>query len=327
MVSSFVSYSAQGGFEDYPLSSPLGTQWVEANQLIQKQKWTEAVSLLKGLYSVNPKEIAILGALSLSLTRLGQRTEAVDFLHRFAADQTPIERERLAKRSRILSRTFVSNATFEKYQDGLNAFLAKKYRSAREKFERVLQDEPQNCEVLIRLGQCLVAEDEVEAAIQRLAQAKKVSPTDSEISFWLGKAYLARGNFREALRSFKLLDFEIRNAEMAVIALSEGQVLSGQVNLAFKTLEKDIDENPLHVESLWLFAKIKLQTAKGDLDSLWSARKDLQLALSRVDRYDSIDRADWELSAGVYRSSAELKLEIQKLLQVAQSRIDDAHHR
>jgi len=302
--------------------------WVEAKQLIAKQKWNEAAGLLKVLSAQNPRDRAIAYAFTSSLMHLGRRSEAVRLLLQLAEwEKDPAENARLTQKSLILSRIFLSNGSFERYQEGLNALLGKKYRLAQEKFENVLVSESQNCEVLIKLAQCFLLEDEPAAAIQRLTLAKNINPSDSAVSLWLGKAYLALGNAREALREFKYLDPKLRVTEVAALAIAEAQSLGGMPGLALRTLQTDLDENPLHVQALWLSAKIKLQTSKVDLEGLWSARKDLQLALSRVSNYSSEEMLDWEMSSGVHRSAAELKLEFQKLFQQVQSRIDELSHR
>jgi len=282
---------------------------------------------LRELRDQNPQEISTAYALASVLTRLGQRTEAVHFLQQLAEQSQGLERARIISKSLILSRTFVTNGSFERFQEALSAFLAKKYRIAQDKFERVLIDEPQNCEVLIKLGQCLTLEDEIEGAIEKFLMAKAINPLDSEVSLWLGKAYLALSNSKDALQEFKSLDAKLRLTEVAVLALAEAQVLAGAPSLALKTLHAELEKNPFHVQALWYSAKIKLLLLKPEHDGLWSARKDLQLALSRLASYDSMERPEWELTSGVYRTSSELKLEIQTLFEQVQSKIEESRKR
>ncbi len=305
-------------------SSP---NWSDAKQLIKKEKWNEAANVLRVLNLQNPRDASVVDALSAVLIRIGNRASAVQVLLQFSEKLNSKEKQRMISRSQILSRTFISNAWFERYQEGLNALLGKKYRNAQEKFERVLAEDPQNCEVLIKLGQCLILEGEFDAALQRLSLAKSINPTDSEAILWLGKAYLSRGNSKDALRELRSLDPEMRRTEIAVLATAEAQSLAGQHGLALRTLQLDLDEHPLHVRALVFSAKIKLQTARTDLDALWSARKDLQLAWSRVENYDSDETPDREFGLVTRRSAEDLKSEIQKLLQLVQTRIDETPHR
>ncbi len=288
----------------------------------KSQNWTDVLHSLVLVHEQHPKDPKVVGELASVLSRVGRRSESLRLLLGLAEHSSPEVRRHILRRSKVLSRGFLLNSRFELYQEGLNALEAQKYRSAQETFERILREDPENCEVLIQLGKSLILSNDVDIAIQKLNQAKKINPTDSETLYWLAKAFLARGNTKEALRELGALDPSIRHSEAGVLSLAEVQFLSGQNQQAIRLLQAHLDQNPLHVQALWWLAKMKLQGVRPDQDSLWSARKDLQLALSRLDAYVLEEKRDWELDAETRRLGKDLKPEIQKLLQQIQVRLE-----
>lgn len=257
------------------------------------------------------------------LLKKGQRSDAVRQLVLSSVRVPQSARKSLLTRSKILSRAFISNSSFEVYQDALNELQLRKYRAAQEKLEGVLKDDPQNCEVLLKLGQAYLLSGEVNRAIQKLTLAKKVNALDSEVLLWLGKAELTMGRAKEAIHEWRSLEPEVARSEVAVISLAEALVLLGQQGLALRTLQRDLEQNPLHLQVLILSAKIKFQSGRAELDALWSARKDLQIGLSRLEAYTDEERLDWSLDAPIRKSSEELATELKKNLQQVQERIDE----
>jgi hypothetical protein len=75
-----------------------------------------------------------------------------------------------------------------------------------------------------------------------------------------------------------------------------------------------------------MLARFRIQTAHGDAQVLWSARKDLQLAMSRLDQYQTmkLSQVERELSVDLRKPTAEIKLDIQKLLQQVEKRLEES---
>jgi tetratricopeptide (TPR) repeat protein len=297
----------------------------QGKKFLSLQKWEEAVSTFKMALERDPKSVpAVIGLANASLY-LGKREDALTELIQMAARIRGQDRQIIIKKAQILSRQFLTNRTFQLYQDGLNLLVAKKYRAARERFEKALAEEPDHGEILIRLGQSLLLDNQTKLAIERFNFAKKMNPFDPILLLWAGRAHHIQGVFTESLIELKMAQRSLPGSELATVWLAESLAASGQVSQSLRLLNRDIKSWPFHIASLTLGARLRVQLAHSDSQSLWTARKDLQLALSRMDQYTSLGltRAEEELSLDLRKSQPELKAEIQKLLQQVQGRIDE----
>jgi hypothetical protein len=92
-----------------------------------------------------------------------------------------------------------------------------------------------------------------------------------------------------------------------------------------QVLEDDTKNNPLHVMSLVNVAKLKAQAADHNAETLWSARKDFQNALSRLPDYLARNRmkTEGELGLGYPIDGKEFKDEIQSSLQKLQGKLEE----
>lgn len=291
------------------------TDYLEARQLMKERKWPEAAIVLRSLLRKSP-ESSVTMDLVRALTYAGRREEALSLLGQAASREKKAPRlEQLVKRTRVLSRLFLTNSSFQIYQDGLNLMRAAKYRAARERFEKALEVEPDNVEVLVRIGQSLLLEKDEDSAAERLKLAKKLNPYEPQVRLWLGQAMYRRGELREAVEEFRLAHQELTGSQLAPLWFAQSLRALGSRDAAIKVLETDVVSNPEHLQSLILMAQIRLETASRDPQPLWAARKDLQVAVSRIAAYENAPFPAFEGEMGfeAQKTYAELKEEIAKL--------------
>ena len=292
-----------------------------AKSLMTKKKWPEAIELLKKEAQYDPGNVELVSDLAKALLFSGRREESLDTLRKAAAKQGKEKRELLLKRARISSRTFLTNTTFQIYQDGLNLLWAKRFKPARERFEKVLETEPDNAEILTRLGQCLLLEGDFQRAIERLEVARKLTDQEPEVRLWLGRALHHKGLMKEALAELSSVQKEIPDSEKAVDWLADTHFAVGQKSQAIRILEQDLKIHPLHVSGLVALAKFKYSLNGRDIQQVWSVRKDLQVAQSRLEKYSTLPRkidSDFGL---YYKNADETALEIKNLLAKVDERL------
>lgn len=312
---------AQPGFANAELQ--------EAQDLMAKKKWAEAAIVLRGALRLAPDSAAVSLDLAKALTFAGKREEALSILTHAASRSRAGRQGEFIRRSRVLSRAFLTNTTFQVYQEGVNLISAKKYRAARERFERALEQEPDNVEILTRIGQCWIQEGDYNNAVEKLKLARKLSPYEWVASLWLGRAMHRRGEVREAVEALRGAYQGLPESELAPVWLAEALVASNQKSAAIQLLEKDIKTKPFHLSVLVTLARLKYGALGRDngkeAQNLWAVRKDLQVALSRLDRYSSADFGRTETDLGLsLRDPEDLKTEIQILLERVESRLKGA---
>jgi len=299
------------------MAAPNEIGFREGQALLAERKWPEAAIVFKAALQRDPGSASASLGLARALTYAGRREEALSVLVNGASRQKGQARKSLIRRARVLSQTFLSNQSFQSYQDGLNLLISRKYRPARERFERALELEPDNVEILTRLGQSLVMSGDHDSAAERLRLAKKLNPYEAEISLWLGRALHQRGELMPAVDELRFAVRAMPVSELAPVWLAEALASSAQVAQAIQTLEDDLKVQPLHVQSLVTASRLRYQLLSRDPQALWNARRDLQVAESRLGRYTSNDlpKFEGELGLDLRKSSTEAKEEIQTLLQ------------
>lgn len=296
------------------LDGDIGPEYPEARELLKARKWQEAAIVLKSLVRKNPENEGLTLALVRSLTYSGRREEALSLLNT----------TRDSSRVRVISRMFLTSATFQQYQDGINLMSAGKFRAARERFEKALLQEPDNAEVLIRLGQCLLMEKDEDSAAERLKLARKLNPFEPELKLWLGRAMHQRGEMKEALEELKAAHQELKGSERAAIWFAEALFSAGQRASAMQHLEKDVAREPYHVSALMALARMRLESAMRESQPLWTARKELQLVSSRLPQYVSpeLQRFEGELGMEYRGTEDEVRGESRKLIELIEGRIE-----
>jgi tetratricopeptide (TPR) repeat protein len=301
----------------------------DAKKLLDKRKWPDAVISFRALLKQDPASLSALVGLSTALTYTGKREEALSLLTQAAANAQGNLRQTLIRRSRVVAKLFLTNDTFKTYQEGLNLIIAKKYRLAKDRLEKALSDEPDNLEILVRLGQCLVLDSSNDGALERLTAAKKLNPYEPEAQLWLGRAYYQKNVPVSAIAELKNALSELPGSELAPVWLAETLYTQGQTNSALRVLNNDTKTSPFHVLSLIMSARYRIVAAHSDTAVLWSARKDLQLAMSRIDQYMAPDalKSEGSMSLDLRRPVSETRAEIQKLILQIQSRLDESSSR
>ena len=309
----------------------------DARSLVKNRKWAEAAIVFKDLLKKEPGQTSIAIELSESLVYAGRREEALGVLSDAISRERGANREILIRRLRVLSRVFVASASFQTYQDGLNLAATRKYRPAREKFERALMDEPANIEILVAIGQCLVLESDFDSAAERLKLARRLNGYEPEVRLWLGRAMAQRGELDEAIGDLKIAAAGLPRSELAPVWLGEALFSIGQRPAAIATLEADVRDHPFHLQSLMTLAQLRIQTVASvagaaapvssrDRQPVMEARKDLQLAQSRLTGYGSAEAGvapESELSLWIRPAPEDLKTEIDKLFKRVEGRLEE----
>jgi tetratricopeptide (TPR) repeat protein len=317
---------------------------------MRQKKWVEAVVILRAVQRRLPGDRALPLDLARALAYSGRREEALNVLVQLVSQEKGERRKALIRKIKVFSRFFLTNSTFQIYQDGVNLMLADKYHAALDRFEKALEQDPANAEILTRLGQSLVLEGDYDSAAERLRLARRLDPYEPEIQLWLGRALQQRGEVGEGLEELRAAYPQIPFSETAVIWYATALFSSGQKAQAMQLLESDLDHQPRHLRALVELSRLRLSSANaGDTAAAWQARKDLQVALSRIgDYYSSAPTAPIvvvtdttgeneatealsgasvtadDLTINPKVSQADLKKEIGNLLAEADSRIQES---
>jgi len=314
--------------EDFPGvdENPVSTDFYEARQLLSKHKWVEAAIVLRSVLRVSPDFLPASVGLATALAYSARREEALGILVRAAGREKGSKHTVLVHRVQVLSRLFMKSDSFQLYQDGLNFLLLKRPRQAREKFEKTLELEPDNVEVLTRDGQALILDGDYDSAAERLRLAKRLNPFEPEVRLWLGRALHHRGEVSDAVVELRAAYGDLEGSELAPLWLSEALQSAGQTNAAIDMLEEDVKIQPNHLSSIVALAKIQIQTLSRDPKlRLGAARKELLLAQSRLPLYYSDDQPHYEgeLGLSMREPREEFKLEIDKLLKQVSLRLEE----
>lgn len=299
-------------------------------QLLERRQWSEAVAALRDFVQKSGKSVETVMGLATALMHTGAREEALANLVEGTQRFKGADRTYFIQKVRLYSRLFLTNKTFQVYQDGLNLVASKKYRPARERFEKALVEEPDNVEILIRLGQVSILDADPERAVHWMRSAYKLNPFQPEIQLWLGRALVQIGKTKEGLAELTVAYRSLKSSEISSLWLSEALVQTGQSGAAIRLLESDVAQWPLHILGLISLAKLRLQGPHSDATLLWAARKDLQLAFSRLEEYSARDAGVdssgnlVDLGVDLSRPTPEIKGEIQRLLQQVENRLSQA---
>jgi predicted Zn-dependent protease len=292
------------------------SDYYEAKMLLSKRKWNEAAIVLRTVLKRSPDFTPAAVGLADALAYSGRREEAVSILDQMIPKENAKSRAALIARVRVLSKVFITKETFQSYQDGLNFLFAKKTHLARDKFEKALLIEPDNVEILTRLGQCMVLDGDFDSASERLRLAHKLDPYEPEVSAWLGRALNQRGEASQAIAELQAAQKDNPSSEMGAIWLAEALENAGQKAQGIQTLEENIRAYPSHVAALYELQKMRTaQASTPDRKTLQAVGRDLRLGLSRVSVYpDAFKPASEDLALDVRPTAAELKDGIEKLL-------------
>jgi tetratricopeptide (TPR) repeat protein len=305
-------------------SAEIDTEFAPSGATDEK-KWERAVIVYRGQLKHDPKSSDALIGLATALAYTGKRESALDLLIHASTNAKGDSKRMLTQKIHLISRVFLTNKTFQYYQDGLNLIRAQKYRVARESFEKALAEEPNNVEVLLRYGQSQFLTEDYKDAKLQFERAKKLNPLEPIIRLWLGRTNYQLGEFHSALSELKTAHAESPQSEMAAIWLAEALFASGQVHPAIRVLDRDLKGEPRHFSSLVLAARLKLQLAHWEKSMVGMLRRDLQsvLELPSSSFGSEVPQLEKELSLDMRKSELEIKAEIQKLLPQLKIRTEE----
>jgi tetratricopeptide (TPR) repeat protein len=310
--------------------SSLHNDWMTLSQgkkFLSQSRWNEALDTFRELLKTEPDSPEILAGVSKALAYLGRRNEGLHLLNHSIRHQKGLGRAFLIRRVRTLSRVFTLNKTFQLYQDGLNFMAAKKYRNAREKFGLALIDEPDNVEILTRLGQSLILDGDSYKAAGILRTATGLNDFEPQIHLWLGRALFQIKQMKEAVLFLSSAHKDLPESELASVWLADALAATGQENAAIRLLDRDIQVSPLHVMSLVKVSRLRFVGAHSDPHTLGIAKRDLQLATSRLEKYrdSGLMQTRDELSLDLGPNATEAQEEIKRLQQQAVPVFSQAH--
>jgi tetratricopeptide (TPR) repeat protein len=307
---------------DVGFSAPVGYDYEEAKALLTSKNYTAATIMLRKVLKYTENQAPVAMDLAKALVYSGRREEALSVLTQVAGREKGERREQLIRRANVVARIFLTKSTSQSYQEGLNFLKAKRFGAAKERFEKALEFEPDNLEVLLRLGQCQVMTGDNDSAAERLRLAKRLNPHELEVRLWLGRALHQRGELSQGIEELQEAQRGLASSELTPVWLAEALHSAGQKVPAIQLLEKDAKAQPFHLMSLLTLAKFKLANAPRDAQSHWSVKKDLQVALSRLEDYGKPTSPSFESELGLdLRSPEQIKAEIQVLLQKVELRL------
>lgn len=298
-----------GSFAHANNEPPLAPAHAEARTLMSKKQWTEAGVLLRKLFEGQPRSKVIGEDLAQALLRQGRREEALSVLGRVQA---------VTKRS-VMARLFLTQNTFQIYQDGVTFLEAGKRKQALEKFQQARESEQDNVEILLRTAQAQILEGDHDSAAELLRLAKRLDPTLIEIRLWLGRALHKRGEVAEGIVELRLAHEKLPRSEWAPIWLADAHLNLDQREQALRVLQDDLAKNPHHVRGLQLLARYRLQLrdlrGDGKLPAA-AALREAQVGLSRLSDYvERPIRSETELGLEIGRQRDEMVREFEELIR------------
>ncbi len=201
--------------EALPEPSLSSVNYEEAQRLLEKGRWSEAVVVLRHILKAESGFFPAQMDLSRALLHLGRRIEAIQILQQIAQRERPGRRALLEQRSRTYAHLFISSDSFQTYQDGLNLLEKRRFAEACRKFNQALSREAEHADILTRLGQCQVITGEPGAAVQNLRLARQLSPDAISVRLWLGRALSLSGESKSALAELRAATSEWSALEKA----------------------------------------------------------------------------------------------------------------
>lgn len=295
----------------------------DARLLLERKKWDEAIIVLKSLYRRNPNLSQAGLDLVEALAYSRRREEAVSTINQLISREKSNERrQELYQKADVLSRLFYTNDVFQIYQDGLNLLRAGKLGAARIRLEKALSDEPDNAEILLRLGQCLLLDHDTDSASERLKLARKLNPYRPEIKLWLGRAMTERGEQQEAVNELRSAYKDLDHSALSGVWYADALVRTGQRVLAIQTLETHLNQWPGDFDVLFKLAEIRLASRDQGFEEAWAAKRDLQVLASRLQSQTEMERASstpGELDLDLQLRPEEARVKVQKMLEQVQA--------
>lgn len=209
------------------------------------------------------------------LLRQGQRMEALR------------PWSRTAPQRQIIARMFLSQDTFQLFQDGIHLMEQRLWSQAESKFRAALDREPDHFEILLRLAQTLLSQKgsvrnlaaSADESKELLKKALVLCPQDMQARLWLGRAYLDKGEWDQALVALRIVYVEAPQWEWTAAWIAEAMQAKKQMFAEF--LLKHLQTHPIHLPSMVALVQ---QRGIGEIDGP-DYRRVSRWILSRWDEY------------------------------------------
>jgi tetratricopeptide (TPR) repeat protein len=280
----------------------------EAEALLRKKQWAEAVPVLRRLMKELPGFLPVVFELARAQTELGRRAEALTLLKEAHSRERGRNRAEIERRIARISKVFLKSETLQLHEDGVQLLRARKWSEARQRFQKASLLEPDHVELLLREGQVLVLLEQIAPGDEKLTRALELNPFEPETKLWLGRARVLGQKRESGIQFLEDAAALLPRSELTRIWLAEAYLENKQRDLARSTLERHVQAHPLHVAALIALARLYAGDSKKP--ALQESSRLLQLALSRVDQYRN---PEGESGLALF-GSEELKGRVQALI-------------
>ncbi len=274
-----IGVEERGGFEN--------EKYLEAKKLLKGKKWAEAAIILRKVVNDQPGFLPGVIDFSRALLYSDRREEAIGALKDALQNTRGQQKDILIRRIRVVSGIFIKSENFQVFQDGMHFLKTEQYSRAKDIFKKLSTKEPKNIVVSIRLGQSHLMDGNVKGAIDLFKEARGINPFEPEISLWLGRGLMESGYIDESLEELETAQKKLKNSERAVFWLAESLIRKGRIKQAGELLMEDIKKNPFHISIIVKSVELEMGEAMLTLRHLFVLRKRLQLALSRLNSFNT----------------------------------------
>ena len=298
------------------------SSYENARELAQTKSWGAVFETLKPALTRGALIPGFLSLYSRAAVLEGKREDALLYLSAAWSTGGKSSAVVIGERIQILSRIFLTAESAQRFEEGRALLEAGKTLPAADRFQQLLAVEPGNVEVLLRLAQARILDGQAEAARELLLKAKRFNPVEPEISLWLGRALFLRGRHQAGIEELRRARRGIKESEHAAIWLAEAMAGAGQRTGAIQVLEQDLKYFPQHLQVLIQVARYRLLFFDHDIDMIWSARKEVQLGLSRLALYRSEQHPRTESEFGIQLGTTEsIRSSLQTLMEKIETRL------
>jgi len=296
---------------------------------LNTQNWADVVLKLKKEIQFDPKNLTSHFKLAHALFRLDRRSEALSHLGQWVLSYTGQAREQLIEGIHTFSRAFSSNQILQIFLESTSEMKKGNFIEASERLSKLIEKERNNVEILLRLAQCQLVGGDFDSAAEKLRLAKLLNPYEPEIRLWLGRALFLRGELDQSLVELKWAKEKLPKSQVAVIWISDNLVKLGRPQEAIQILEKDMQNQPFHLMSVFKQSQIQYEQLDSNplhtnLDSIWKVRTSLQIVLSRLGeiKHSHFVQFESELGLPVY-SVKTIQKETQLMIEKIDAHIQD----
>ena len=292
-------------------SSAIDDPFATGIRLASEKKYAQASEKFELAVKEDPTFIAAYVESARALVLAGKRKDGLKRIEAaLQIARKKFDLDRLKNQRRLLSEIFYTNATYQRYQDGVNHMQGMKLRAAIEAFEQALATEPDNVEVMIAYARALQAVDDWKESVNVLEQAFALNPDKKEARLLLAKALLSTNQERTIQLLRPLIDDPLESEDV-VVTYAQALAKRGQTAEAIAILQRDVDRRTDRLRTLYWLGKYHSDSP----DNRWVARKHLHTFLKRSERAEGEDELrglQQEAKRIVERLDGELEIDTQE---------------